>query len=251
MQKYFIKHNHTGFKDALLKEADGLNALENALRDNKYLFTPSLFHVDETELHIQQINSKHPNSQHFINLGKGLAQLHRRSYDFYGYDKDNYIGLNPQKNNLSSDWGEFFIEYRLKYQVSIIKDSFIKDSFSNTIDKYQNTLARYLNETTKHSSILHGDLWSGNVLYDEKSVCLIDPAVYYGDREVDIAMTEMFGGFERLFYDTYEEEFPKSKEYTTKKTIYNLYHYLNHYNLFGSGYLDGCETGFKVIRKLS
>lgn len=250
MQDYFIKHNHTRFKDALLKEADGLKALDMALKDNEFLFVPSLFYVDETQLHMQKINSKHADKKNFTNLGRGLAQLHKNNYEYYGYDKDNYIGLNPQKNILNSDWGEFFIEYRLKYQISLIKDLALKNSFNEVLADNKSKLTNFLNETTKHPSLVHGDMWRGNVLYDEKGVWLIDPALYYGDREVDIAMTEMFGGFDALFYNTYEMEYPKSKEYATKKIIYNFYHYLNHYNLFGSGYLGGCQRAIKIIKGL-
>lgn len=250
MQDYFIKHNHTSFKDALIKEADGLKALGIALKDNEFLFIPSIFHVDEAKLHIQKIYSKPATKENFTNLGYGLAQLHKKSYEYYGYDKDNYIGLNPQKNNLNNDWGEFFTEYRLQYQISLIKDSTVKNRFYEALEDNRAKLTSFLNETTKHPSLVHGDLWSGNVLFDEKGVWLIDPAVYYGDREVDIAMSEMFGGFEGAFYGAYEEKYPKSKEYDTKKVIYNLYHYLNHYNLFGSGYLSGCERAMAVIKKL-
>ena len=95
----------------------------------------------------------------------------------------------------------------------------------------------------------HGDLWSGNVLY-EKSVYLIDPAVYFGDSEVDIAMSEMFGDFSSHFYKAYDALLPLSDEYSTKKKIYNLYHYLNHYNLFGISYLDSCINYFKVLKQL-
>jgi fructosamine-3-kinase len=97
---------------------------------------------------------------------------------------------------------------------------------------------------------LHGDLWSGNVLFDSNQCWLIDPAVYYGDSEVDLAMTEMFGGFSNAFYHAYFQIRSRSSTYANKRTIYNLYHYLNHYNLFGDSYLSRCREGFWSIENL-
>lgn len=250
MQDIFVKHNNTSFKDSLIKEADALKILSGALKENQYISVPTVYDVDQYELKMQNIESSYASAKHFQDLGIGLAIMHKKEYENYGYDSDNYIGLNPQKNIISSDWGEFFVEYRLEYQISIIKDSAIKNRFNEILRENRTKLSDFLNENTKHSSLVHGDLWSGNVLYDKKRVWLIDPAMYYGDREVDIAMSEMFGGFGADFYEAYEQKYPKSKEYVTKKIIYNLYHYLNHYNLFGSGYLSGCERGFEVIKSM-
>jgi len=113
--------------------------------------------------------------------------------------------------------------------------------------KHKQALINFLNDHCEHASMVHGDLWSGNVLFDRDSVWLIDPAIYYGDREVDLAMTEMFGGFTHEFYQFYNNTYPISNTYQQKKIIYNLYHYLNHFNLFGDRYLPACEQGFKTI----
>jgi fructosamine-3-kinase len=98
--------------------------------------------------------------------------------------------------------------------------------------------------------LLHGDLWSGNVLFGNAGPCLIDPAVYYGDREADIAMTELFGGFSEAFYRAYDRLYPRTEVYAAKRAIYNLYHTLNHYNLFGASYLDACRRNLGVIARL-
>jgi fructosamine-3-kinase len=248
--KIFEKRNETEFKDALLKEVDGLKELSFALEFQDQLLVPKVYNVDEKTLHIEKINSTISSDKNSSLLGKMLAKMHKKVYKQYGYDQDNYIGLNPQKNRLSDNWGNFFVEYRLRYQLSLIKDSSVKKRFTKTLDQNQEKLEKFLNNHTKHPSILHGDLWSGNVLYSCDKVYLIDPAVYYGDREVDLAMTQMFGGFDKAFYDAYEEEYPLCVEYGRKKVIYNLYHYLNHYNLFGRGYLGGCEDGFELVEKL-
>lgn len=250
MSSIFIKHNHTQFEDSLLKEADGLKALSDALSPDVKVITPKIYEVDENSMHLEKIYSASPSKEQYLTLGKELAKMHKRVYEFYGYAEDNHIGLSLQKNILSKNWGEFFIIYRLNYQLSLIQDKAIQSRFQSILDANKKKLESFLNDTTKHPSLLHGDLWSGNVMFDNEYVYLIDPAAYYGDREVDIAMTEMFGGFDREFYDSYEKEYPKSKHYNTKKIIYNLYHYLNHYNLFGHGYLGGCEDGFELIKSL-
>ena len=250
MMKIFEKRNETEFKDALLKEVDGLKELSKALEFQDHLLVPKVYNVDEKILHIEKLNSTISSKKSLYILGEILAKMHKKVYDQYGYDQDNYIGLNPQKNSLSDNWGNFFVEYRLRYQLSLVKNTNAKNIFIKTLDHNQEKLENFLNEHTKHPSIVHGDLWSGNVIYGKKKVYLIDPAVYFGDREVDLAMTEMFGGFGVEFYQAYEKEYPLSVEYDAKKIIYNLYHYLNHYNLFGSGYLGGCEDGFELIEKL-
>ena len=250
MTKIFEKRNETQFEDALFKEVDGLNLLSEALEFQDQIVTPQIHYVDKKQLQLEKIQSQIRTKKSSSILGKTLANMHKKVYKHYGYDQDNYIGLNPQKNIISDNWGSFFIKYRLGYQISIIDDQNTKNIFTDILNSNHKKIETFLNENTKHPSILHGDLWSGNVMYAEDKIYLIDPAVYYGDREVDLAMTQMFGGFDKAFYDAYEKEYPLCVEYGRKKVIYNLYHYLNHYNLFGRGYLGGCEDGFELIEKL-
>lgn len=250
MIEIFKKRNVTKFDDIFLKEVDGLKKLSKALNFQEQLLIPKIYHVDKKILQLEKIQSHKPTKNGSLILGKMLAKMHKKVYEHYGYDQNNYIGLNPQKNTLSDNWGSFFIEYRLQYQISLIQDSSVKDKFRNILNSNNHKIANFLNENTKHPSVLHGDLWNGNVIFSSDKVYLIDPAVYYGDREVDLAMTQMFGGFGKEFYDAYKKEYPCSKYYNTKKVIYNLYHYLNHYNLFGSSYLGGSEDGFKLIKTL-
>jgi fructosamine-3-kinase len=122
-----------------------------------------------------------------------------------------------------------------------------KREFEKVLNQRKENLINYLNETTTHPSLVHGDLWSGNYLCDSEKVYLIDPAVYFGDREVDLAMSEMFGGFSPAFYQAYDTAYPRSADYPHKKKIYNLYHYLNHYNLFGQSYLGPCRELFEIL----
>jgi fructosamine-3-kinase len=183
-------------------------------------------------------------------LGRGLAWLHQVEQRQYGFGADNYIGLSPQRNVWADSWGVFFVEYRLGYQVGRVKNAGIHAHFQNILTQHQTKLTDFLNTHCPHPSLVHGDLWSGNVLFDAKHVWLIDPAVYHADREGDLAMTEMFGGFHPAFYQAYDETYPLSPTYPQKKIIYNLYHYLNHYNLFGDSYLTGCQHGFEAIETL-
>lgn len=250
----FNKRNSSSFSDALIKESQGLELLRKQFSSSCIgeLHVPEVFSVSEFELELTHIINGSPVKNTSLNqmsdLGRGLARLHLIEQSQYGLDSDNYIGLNPQVNGLCDDWGEFFVSKRLGYQISLIVSQSIKNELLEVLDKVGGSLKQHLNASVSYPSLVHGDLWSGNVLFDETRVWLIDPAVYHGDREVDLAMTEMFGGFTEDFYRAYDDVFPRTNEYSVKKVIYNLYHYLNHYNLFGSSYLRGCREGVEFIR---
>ena len=245
----FEKFNNTENDDALIVEAKGLRILQAALQENNDLHVPKIVSSEPECIVMDEIESIMPRKEQFETLARGLATLHAKRYDDYGFAEDNYIGLNPQKNKLTKKWGSFFIEYRLAYQISLMKDQQVKERYSKALQKIQPQLELFLDHHCEYPSLVHGDLWSGNVLYDEEKVYLIDPAFYYGDREVDIAMSEMFGGFDERFYKKYNELLPVSSEYELKKQIYNLYHYLNHYNLFGLSYLYESDDILALIIK--
>ncbi|MEP4548177.1 MAG: fructosamine kinase family protein [Saccharospirillum sp.] len=246
------KRNDTRFANALYCEAGGLELLREAvtLAGVNELKVPEVFSVSEGQLQMTEVDASPPSDTLFRALGKGLALIHRLPQSHVGFHRDNYIGLNPQKNGESDNWGDFFLEYRLGYQVGMISDARLRDQFSEVLHLKGNILAAWLNEHTGAPALLHGDLWSGNVMFDRASSWLIDPAVYYGDPEADLAMTEMFGGFGKPFYQAYEAVRPLSTHYGRKREIYNLYHFLNHYNLFGSAYLASCQKAFNSIENL-
>ncbi len=247
----FIKTNYTSYKDILLKEAQGLKILQQALTaENIDIKIVSILSVDEKQLKIQKINRQAPKEELMQKLGKSLALLHRKIFSYYGFTENNYIGISKQKNIISHDWGAFFYQYRLLFQLQLIKEKSIRQKFESILKQNQEKLIGFLNNSCSHASLLHGDLWAGNVLFDKMDVWLIDPAVYYGDREADLAMTEMFGGFTSEFYHSYYQTYPPTAAYEQKKVIYNLYHYLNHYNLFGYSYLPNCQQGFDFIKSL-
>lgn len=247
-----LKHNATGFTDALICEAEGLKCLASALDEAGVtgIGVPDVYRVDETELEITAIRSSGGSDQARAVLGEGLARMHGLRQNAYGWGRDNYIGLSPQPNRWCDNWGEFFVRDRLVYQVSRIRDTGQRIRYQKVIDEYGDVLTDWLNAHCEHPSLLHGDLWNGNVLYGTDGPWLIDPAVYCGDREADIAMTEMFGGFGEAFYRAYDAHYPRTPVYSVKREVYNLYHYLNHFNLFGAGYLGGCQAGMAAIESI-
>lgn len=248
--KTFIKHNSTPYDDALLVEYKGLLQLQKLLEGNSAIKIPQIIAFTPNRLEIEYIVNSSPSDEEMRAFGVGLANMHRESFELYGLSYDNYIGLNPQINGVPSNWGRFFFEKRVLSQVSMIKSAQLRLEFSALLKKHSRKIENFLNATTQHPSLVHGDLWSGNVLFSKSGIYLIDPATYFADREVDIAMTEMFGGFSTTFYESYNRTYPLSEDYQIKKELYNLYHYLNHYNLFGETYLSDCISRFELIEKL-
>lgn len=170
-------------------------------------------------------------------LGKRLAQLHRVTGKRYGWHRDNTIGATPQINAWADDWVAFWRERRLGFQLSLAASQGHGGRLIAIGESLMEKLPAYFAGYSPLPSLLHGDLWSGNAAMEAGSEAVIfDPAVYYGDREADLAMTELFGGFPPSFYDAYRAEYPLDPGYATRKQLYNLYHVMNHLNLFGGGY---------------
>ncbi len=251
----FIKHNATSFPDALMREAEGLHLLAGTLRAAGVegpgaLRVPDVQRVDESELVIRRIDSAPATEEKMAALGEGLARMHREVMPDYGFERDNLIGLSPQKNVVMDDWGAFFVDYRLRPQIGMISDDRVRNEFESRLESHQVVLQDFLNRHCDHPSVLHGDLWSGNVVFDREGPWLIDPAVYRGDREADLAMAELFGGFSPVFYEAYDSVCRRTDVYHLKRPIYNLYHTLNHYNLFGASYLRACRRNIQVLERL-
>ncbi len=178
----------------------------------------------------------------FEDFGRRFALLHRKGRaERFGFEEDNFIGSTPQPNGWMDDWTEFFRERRLGYQLHLARRNGQDGELQRLGAGLMERLAEYLDEPAEPPALLHGDLWSGNYLSNaDGEPVIIDPAVYYGRREADLAMTQLFGGFPQAFYSAYEEEWPLAPGSTERLEIYKLYHLLNHLNLFGSGYLGGC-----------
>lgn len=174
--------------------------------------------------------------------GSQLAALHRASRDRFGWDRDNTIGSTPQPNQSERDWTKFWGRNRLGFQLDLATRNGHRGRLREQGDRLMDALPALIDHGPL-PSLLHGDLWGGNMGFDgDGHPVIFDPAVYYGDREADVAMTELFGGFSRDFYAGYNEIWELDPGYRTRKVLYNLYHILNHLNLFGSGYLGQAQS---------
>lgn len=175
-------------------------------------------------------------------LGRGLAALHRTTRLHYGWDRDNTIGSTPQRNRPHDRWPDFWREERLGVQLRLAEQNGYGGPLLAKGERLNEAVESLLGDRDPPASLLHGDLWSGNAgATGDGEPVIFDPAVYYGDREADLAMTELFGGFGPRFYAAYREAWPLDSGYEIRRTLYNLYHVLNHLNLFGGGYLAQAE----------
>lgn len=185
-------------------------------------------------------------------LGRQLARMHQCKPDSnthpFGWHRNNTIGSTPQINTWSNDWPSFFGQQRLGYQLRLTQENGYGQTLIDPGEKLIVHLAEFFPDRCPSPSLLHGDLWGGNAGFTSSGEPVIfDPAVYYGDREADLAMTELFGGFGQDFYAAYREAWPLAPEYATRKKLYNLYHILNHLNLFGEAYLPQAQGLIKQL----
>jgi fructosamine-3-kinase len=177
-----------------------------------------------------------------VRAGRELAALHRTVRPRFGWDRDNTIGSTPQRNGEETDWVRFWRERRLGSQLALAARNGYGGRLQARGERLLETFAALIDHDPV-PSLLHGDLWGGNLGYDREGAPVIfDPAVYYGDREADLAMTELFDGFGEDFYAAYRDAWPLSHGYPVRRTLYNLYHILNHLNLFGGGYLGQAHS---------
>jgi protein-ribulosamine 3-kinase len=176
-------------------------------------------------------------------LGEQLAQLHRCTAPSFGWHRDNTIGATPQHNGGCANWIEFFRERRLAYQLELAQQNGYRGTLARRGSQLLAQLGGLFQGYQPLASLLHGDLWGGNWGVDSHGQPVIfDPAVYYGDREADLAMTRLFGGFDAAFYHAYDNAWPLDAGAAARVSLYNLYHVLNHLNLFGGSYLHQAEV---------
>ncbi len=236
-RQYFVKLNEKKFVDMFSAEAEGLFELANT----KTIQVPTPICWGESSSHayivmeyISLSGGRQASSQQ---LGENLAKLHQVTADKFGWHRDNTIGTTPQINQHCDSWLVFYREYRLRYQLNLANQNGAGGELKTLGELLRDSLNLFFSSYQPVSSLLHGDFWSGNYAYNEHAEPVIfDPAVYYGDREADIAMTELFGGFPEAFYQAYHDAYPLDEGYQVRKILYNLYHVLNHLNLFGGGY---------------
>jgi len=233
---YFIKTNK---KKLLLEEKRGIEKIEAT----KAIKTPKIivFGVfkDTEYLILEFIQQKKPDKNFWRIFGEQLAKMHKNHDKKHGFKHDNYIGTLAQKNTPSYNGVDFYIHNRILPQLNLLNKK-AYDLVSSKFQKLFNLLPNLIPQET--ASLLHGDLWSGNYLVNKKGEPVIfDPAVYYGNREVDIAMTKLFGGFPQEFYTSYQSSFPLVNGWENRVEIWNLYPLLVHTNLFGGGYINQVE----------
>ena len=243
-QRVFMKQNPSPPTDFFLSETRGLKLLsqvKNGPRIPKPLAVQSVSRP--TFILLEYIESSSEDENFAEKLALSLAELHRMSQEHYGLDHDNYIGSTPQKNALEKDGIVFFRDQRIDFQRQLARRSgLLPVTIDKEIDSLCDELGKFLNISGEKPALLHGDLWSGNYFPDsEGKPCIFDPAVYYGLREADLAITELFGRLPQKFYDVYQEVFPMNSGYEERKDLFNLYHVLNHLNIFGSSYLSSVQ----------
>jgi protein-ribulosamine 3-kinase len=238
---FFVKLNAPARQDMFAAEAAGL---EEIARARTVRVPRPLCHGASGEaswIVLEHLELVPPGGEAWSALGRNLARLHRVSADRHGWHRDNTIGATPQVNTPDADWTVFWRERRLGYQLALARAGG-RGRLADRGGRLMEKLPALLGGHRPAPSLLHGDLWSGNAAMTAKGEPVIyDPAVYYGDRETDLAMTGLFGGFPRAFYEAYREDYPLAAGHESREALYNLYHVLNHLNLFGGGYAAQAE----------
>jgi fructosamine-3-kinase len=241
-QRFFVKINSADGWDVFAAEAEGLQEI----RRSDTLRVPQPVGWGHNESHawlvLEYLDLGVRSDSNPDALGRGLAAMHQFRSNQFGWSRNNTIGSTPQINTRSDDWVSFWRTHRLGFQLQLALANGYRGQLQQLGERLLENVGQFFTGYKASPSLLHGDLWSGNYAYTRagESV-LFDPAVYYGDREADLAMTELFGGFPERFYSAYRHECQLDSGYNTRKVLYNLYHILNHLNLFGSGYRRQAE----------
>lgn len=243
---WFIKLNHTSAITMFANEAEALKQIQTT----QTIRCPQVMAFGQTEhqawLLLEYLNLQSQGDD-FLR-GQQLAQMHRHTADQFGWPTDNFIGRTVQLNHQQSNWQQFYVEQRLRPQLTLAQQNGAPSQLLANAECLIARLDTFFVDYQPQASLLHGDLWGGNSAFDHRGQPVIfDPASYYGDRETDLAMTELFGGFSDDFYRGYQTEWPLDSGYQQRKLLYNLYHILNHFNLFGGHY---AQQAARIISSL-
>jgi len=247
---WFIKLNRAALKEMFAAEAAGLQELAAT----KTIRIPQVIQTGKFQqqayLLLEYIELSSLSRRSASLFGQQLAQLHRLRQPWFGWHRDNTIGATPQFNSRYEKWPDFWREQRLGRQLQFAAANGANRATLNQAEKLLARSNEFFTDYQPQPALLHGDLWGGNAAADQQgNPVIFDPACYYGDREADLAMTELFGGFGQDFYVAYQDDYPLDAGYPVRKTLYNLYHILNHFNLFGGGYLG--QAGSMMGRLLA
>ena len=232
---YFVKLNAAS--GLLMFEAEARGLVQMAKTRTIKVPQPICWGITESTAYLvlEWLDFGYGNHAAWEMMGHNLAAMHRVTSDRgFGWDIENTIGSTPQPNPWTEDWFTFFRDHRLGHQFRLARG---RGGHFPQENELMDALPKLLVGHDPQPSLLHGDLWSGNAAITQlQEPVILDPATYFGDRETDLAMTELFGSFPKEFYRAYNAAWPLSNGYTLRKTLYNLYHVLNHFNQFGSGY---------------
>ena len=248
--RYFIKFNRTDYLEHFKAEAEGLLALREAgVRVPLAVATgQSSEHAFIILEYLDLTRGLDARDGWAVALAHMVADLHEVSGTLFGWPRGNFIGATPQSNTQTDSWLSFWRDERLIPQLRLAARIGHEGAIHDLGERILDALPALFDGHQPAPSLLHGDLWSGNAGFtSDGEPAIFDPAVYYGDREADIAMTELFGGFPREFHDAYFDIAPMAEGYELRRGVYNLYHVLNHLNLFGGAYRDQAET---LMRRL-
>jgi fructosamine-3-kinase len=235
---YFIKQNSGHQAHAMfLAEAKGIDLLRQTMTFN----IPQIIAIDPHFLILEFVQAGNSTNNYWEQAGISLAKLHKTTSSHFGLDHDNFIGSLPQLNDQHDTWSAFYSDCRLIPQFErAIEGGFFNQSDKTKFEHLIQQLPEILPE--EPPSLIHGDLWSGNIFSDENArPILIDPAVCYAHREMDIAMSLLFGGFNQTFYNAYQNEYPLLSDWRERTQLYQLYYLLVHVNLFGRAYVSSCR----------
>ena len=237
-RRYFVKLNETGALPMFAAEAEGLAAMQATATVRVPAVVASGLAPGYAFLVLEHLELRGFDRSSGVQLGRTLAALHRCSGRQFGWKTDNFIGATAQENTPADVWPIFFTQRRLLPQLRLARQRGMERKLVEQGERLAENVAAFFVAGHPAASLLHGDLWSGNAAcLADATPAIFDPAIYYGDREADLAMAELFGGFPESFYAAYREAWPLADGFETRKTLYNLYHVLNHFNMFGAGYL--------------
>jgi fructosamine-3-kinase len=247
-RSYFIKINNKDYLEHFQAQAYSLKQLNTLANIASPTVTSIGTSLDKSFLVLDYVDFSKAKPMLWHQLGQQLAQMHYETrHGQFGWQHDNFIGDTIQPNHWSSNWTTFFADQRIAWQLQLLSE---RSVMLGNIEHITQVCHDALLHHQVTPCLVHGDLWQGNTGFSGEQAMIFDPACYYGDREVDIAMTELFGHFPDHFYHGYQAEYPLDAGYEQRKLVYNFYHILNHANVFGGIYIDQAKAALSRIMSL-